>query len=169
MASGDVVGIVQRLVPTATLNAALDFRAGGSTPAEQVEVLDFDDTTQEYIDWICYLENYAGGGLTIDRWWGATTATTGNVRLGMAIRRIADDAEDIDGAHSYAFNEVTDAAPSAAGEYTKAAITFTDGADMDSLADSEMFVLRETRVAADGADTMSGDAEFLGIPIIRET
>jgi hypothetical protein len=37
--------------PPATIYATLDTMVGTSTPAESIPVLDFDDTTVEYMDW----------------------------------------------------------------------------------------------------------------------
>jgi hypothetical protein len=159
MASGNIVGIIGDIVQPAATYATFDTRAGGSTPAEAVPVYDFDDTTEEYVDVYCRLEGYAGGGLTISWDWSATSATTGDVRWGAAIRRVADDAEDIDSAQTYDFNEATDTTASASGERSRVTITFTDGADMDSLADGESFILRVRREPGDAADGMTGDAE----------
>jgi hypothetical protein len=133
-------------------------------------VYDFDDTTAEYMDYLCYLlDSYDGGGLTIVLPWSATAATSGAVVWRAAIRRFADDAEDIDASHSYDFNQASaDTAASASGEPSYPTITFTDGADMDSLATGEVFILRVGRLPSDSGDNMTGDAE-LWTPIIKET
>lgn len=155
--------------PPATTAASLDRRAGGSTPAEHFLVWDFDAAADEFLDFRGIMpQHYDGGGLTCRIWWGASTATTGNVIWDMAFRSIEDDAEDIDAAHTYTVNSVTDAAPSASGEYTAAVITFTDGADMDSVGAGDPFVLRISRDANNASDTMAGDAELVAIEI-RET
>lgn len=159
MASGDIVGIIGDIVPPGSSYATFDVRVGGSTPAEAVPVYDFDDATAEFLDIYCRLEGYAGGGLTISWDWSATSATTGDVMWNAAIRRIQDDAEDVDGSQSYDYNNTTDTTASASGERSRVTITFTNGADMDSVADGEAFILRIERVANNGADTMSGDAE----------
>jgi len=170
MASGDIVGIIGHVVQPAATYAAFDTRPGGSTPAEAVPVYDFDDTTEEYIDIPCRLEGYDGGGLTLTFDWSATAATSGDARWRAAIRRIADDAEDVDTAHTYDFNEVNDTAASVSGERSRVSIPFTDGADMDSLADGEDFILRIARESGDAGDTMVGDAELWADSIvIKET
>jgi hypothetical protein len=170
MATGQIVAQVLRANPPATLYATPDSRAGGSTPAENVPVWDFDDTTAEFMDFLCYLSaSYAGGGLTIVLPWSATSATTGDVLWQAAIRRVADDAEDVDTAHTYDYNSASaDTAPSASGEISYPTIAFTSGADMDSLAAGEVFILRVKRLPTDAADTMAGDAE-LWLPIVKET
>lgn len=170
MASGKVVGLIGMAVPPGSSRANPGIRQGGSTPAENIPIVSFDDASTEYWDFLCALEGYDGQGLTISFAWAAATATSGNVVWGMALRRFEDDAEDVDSSHSYAFNTTTAGAASASGELSYDTITFTDGADMDSVADGERFLLRVERVGGDGSDTMSGDAELL-LPLIaiRET
>ncbi len=115
MASGEIVGYAVYPAPPDASQAAPSSRAGGSTPGELVPTLKFDDAAIEYWDFYFRLENYAGGGLTITFDWSADTATTNETRWGAAIRRIQDDAEDVDTSHTYDFNDVDDTAPSASG------------------------------------------------------
>ena len=169
MATGDIVGQIIRVIPPATAYATPDARAGGSTPAENVPVWDFDDTTAEYLDFLCVLgPNYAGGGLTIVLPWSATSATSGATVWQVAIRRIADDAEDVDASQTYDYNTVADTCASAAGEISMPTVAFTSGADMDSWAAGEVAIVRVGRLPTDGSDNMVGDAE-LWTPIIKET
>ena len=168
MASGKVVGIIHQVMYPGTSFATPDIRAGGSTPAESLLVHDFDAAADEFIDLLCSLNSYDGGGLTITKVWGASSATSGDVVWQTAIRRFQDDLEDIDAAHTYDFNTVTATAPSLSGEVSYDNITFTSGADMDSLANGELFILRVGRDADNVADTMTGDAELVGV-VIKET
>jgi len=164
VASGDAVVQVLDIIPPATLFATMDTRAGGSAPVETVTVWDFDDSTIEYLDLKCRLFGYgAETGLTFKVFWSASTATGGACRWEAAIRAMPDDTEDIDAAHTYVYNAVDDTAPSASGELGYATITFTDGADMDALAEGEVFILRLRRNAAHANDTMTGDAELWGV------
>ena len=169
MASGDVVGIILDVMPPAATFATADIRAGGSSPVEDFTVWDFDDTTAEYMDFKVQLQGYDGNGLTITVIWSATSATTNAVVWGAAVRRLADDVEDIDTSQTYDYNDSAAAtAPSASGENSYDNITFTSGADMDSWVDGEMAIVRIRRNPADGGDTMVGDAELWGI-VIKET
>lgn len=172
MASGNRLAtlLAQGVMGPGATYATLDTRTGGSTPAEAVAILDFDATTVEYADFMVRLpEHYAGGGLTFSLEWSATSATTGNVIWSAAIRRIADDAEDIDTSQTYDYNDSAAATTaSASGETVKTTITFTSGADMDSWAAGETAIVRIRRFASDGGDTMSGDAELWNV-IIKET
>lgn len=164
MASGNQVVEVVRVCPPATLYATEDVRPGGTSPGESFPVLDFDAATIEYMDFLCRLStDYAGGGLTFTLPWSASSATSGDVVWGIGIRRIADDAEDVDPAHTYDYNGAADTAASASGELSYPTITFTDGADMDSWAAGEMAMVRVLRDATNAGDTMTGDAELWGL------
>lgn len=161
MASGDPVVQIQSVTQPAANPATLDIRVGGSTPAEHVEVWDFDASTIEYLDFKCQLVGYGGGGLTFTLPWSASSAISGAVVWGVAIRRMQDDAEDIDAAHTYVYNDASaDTAPSVSGELSYQTVTFTDGTDMDSWADGELAIVRVRRNATDAGDTMTGDSEL---------
>lgn len=164
MASGDPVVHILRILPLSASFAPLSVRAGGSSPAETMMFLaTFDAATIEYVDLLCKLEGYGGGGLSWTLPWSAATATTLETRWEIGVRRFQDDAEDLDAAHTYAFNFVEDTAPSLSGEISYASITFTDGADMDSWAEGEFAIVRIRRNAADAGDDMAGDAELWAV------
>jgi hypothetical protein len=171
MASGDTLCIFTARdgIPSATAGATHAILTGAASPAEGVPYLAYDSATDENADFIGIMPRaYAGGGLTLTLYW-ASGVTTGDVVWNAAFRRIQDDAEDIDTtAHSYDFNAVTATTASAAGEVDYATITFTNGADMDSLAVGELFNLRITRDANNGSDGMSGDAYLIAVEI-KET
>ena len=160
MASGSPCILVLNAQSPATTGAAPDVRAGGSSPAERVPIYKFDASTIEYMDFYCQLVSYDGGGLTFSLPWSASSATSGVTRWGVAIRRIADDAEDVDTSQTYDYNDADDTAASASGEISVATITFTNGADMDSWTDGEFAIVRVRRNASHANDTMTGDAEL---------
>ena len=168
MASGEPVVQILDVMPTATVYATMDTRAGGSTPAEAVMMWDFDTSTTEYVDFKCVLDGYDGGGLTFTIPYSASSATSGVCRWAIAIRAMVDDAEDIDGAHTYDYNAVDDTTASATGELSYPTLAFTDGADMDSWANGQVAIVRIRRDVASANDTMAGDAELWGL-IGRET
>lgn len=134
-------------------------------------VLDFDATTDECAYFGGVLSNrYAGGGLTVTLFWSATSATTGGVSWLAAIEAHPDDTLDLD-SDSFASNKSSGSvtAASASGELSYDAITFSSGAEMDSLAAGESYRLRVCR-NADGAtptetDDMTGDAELHKVTI----
>lgn len=153
-----------------TSAATLDVVTGGSTPAEKVPVLDFDASATEYADFEFILPaTYGGGGLTFELEFGMSTDTNTahRVRWELAIRRIGS-SEQFASAHTYDFNGASQAIPSAIDITTRATITFTNGADMDSLAVGERGILRMRRRHDHSDDDATGDAEFRSI-YCRET
>lgn len=163
MASGDpVVSVLDIFVPT-TLFAVLTRRAGGSTPIEGVNVWGFDAATIWYLDFLCALRGYDGGGLTFTLPWTAATAITGVTRWSLGIRRLTAGVDDIDAAHTYDFNDVDATAPGTSGFLLYTDITFTHGVDMDSWATNELAIVRLRRVANHANDTMAGNAEVYGL------
>lgn len=169
MASGKVCAQVVRISQPAANYPQPIIVAGGSTPAERIPAWAFDPSTVEYIDLLCYMNGYDGGGITLTFIW-SSGATTGNVVWSAAFRRLQDDAEDIDTSQAYDYNNATaDATASASREQAYTTLAFTNGADMDSVANNEFFVLRVRRVATDANDTLnSNDAELWGV-VIKET
>lgn len=171
MASGDtlVVFTPQSYVPPLANFATLDIFDGAEDAGHPV--LDFDPgSTEESADFPFVMpRHYAGGGVTVTVYWSCD-ATSGNVIWSGAFKSVTEDADDLDSKTFAAQNDsAADAAASAAGEVTETTITFTDGADMDSLAAGEMGVFRLTRSSADAGDTLnSNDAEVHRIEI-KET
>lgn len=131
--------------------------------------LDYDATTDEeaYFTGVM-LRNYGGGGVTIKLIWSASSATSGNVVWETAFERIGAAQQNIDSDGFATGNTATGAANGSSGNTTETEIAHTNGAQMDSVAAGELFRLRVRRLAADGSDTMTGDAELLGVEI-RET
>ncbi|GAG96253.1 unnamed protein product, partial [marine sediment metagenome] len=144
--------------------------AGGSTPNEVVSVLDFDADASEYKDFKFALPSgYAGSGLDVTIYFSMTSdhdeGTPHKVRWEVGFARISDDDVDINGDHAYAFNGISDTVPSEVGEISMAHILFDNGADMDSLAASNMGILRIYRDHDHADDNATGDAELQMITI----
>ena len=96
-----------------------------------------------------------------------TSATSGDIDWDVALERIGDQQQDIDSDGFVAVNGVDNTAvPGTSGLVDIVAVTFTDGADMDSVAVGEAFRLKVTRDAA--SDTAAGDAELVAVEI-KET
>lgn len=135
-------------------------------------VLDFDGATDEEAVFASVLPvSYASGGLTIELWVSFTTATSGNAHWQAAIERIDVSSLDTDADSFVAFNESdVVAAPGTSGQVIKFMVTFTDGADMDSLAAGEAYRLKIRRDAdgSGGTDDITTDAE-LQFVVVRET
>lgn len=131
-------------------------------------VLNFDAATEETAYWEGFLpDSYGGGGLTVTIYWLGATATTGDVKWGSSIERL-DTGTDQD-ADSFGTEQVgTTTTNATSGSPVSTAIAHTSGANMDSLVAGEMFRLRIARKAADGADTMAGDAQITRV-VVKET
>ena len=165
MASGDLLAFFtpQDNMPPGSNYATLDTRNG-------YLVLDFDDTTDESVIFKGYMPaNYAGGGVDVIVMWMATTATTGTISLDAQFMSLTDDADDVDTKAFAAANNANPTTASATGEIDYITIAFTNGADMDSVAADETFLLKITR-DADGTtstDDLSGDMELWGVAIVE--
>ena len=174
MASGDslVVFIPQQAefpdADFATLDTILT--ASADEPDHVMPVLDFDPgTTEEY----CYFRgfmprHYGNGGLTVTIGW-SSDATTGVCRWALAFKSVTDDADDLDTKQFAAPNTVDATTASAAGEVDYATITFTNGADMDSVAAGEYFILEVSRNSSNANDTLNANDAELHFIEIRET
>ena len=166
MASGDTLVVFgpQEGVPTATNEAELIQRNRHFLAA-------YDAATDEDMVFSGVMPAaYAGTtGITVTIIWAAATATANDVIWNAAIERLNDDAVDID-SDSFAAANASPAAtaPSASGELSYDDITFTDGADMDSLVAEESFRIKITRDADNGSDDMAGDAQLWAV-VITET
>lgn len=166
MASGDTLVIFTALnnEPPVANFATLDTR-------NSIPVLDFNADADESAEFGSFMpRNYDGGGITVTLGWMATdtTVTPHNCIWDVAFKSVSDDADDLDSKAYAAVNSVTDAEASASGEVAYAVVTFTDGADMDSVAAGEYFRLKVTRDADNGSDTLTDDAELLFVEI-KET
>lgn len=136
-------------------------------------VLDFDDTVNEVAMFQSVMpSHYDGGGITVTMA-HATAAATGDISVAGMIRSYTDDVDNL--LHT-AFNawgtrqdNTAIDAPSVIGELTYDDLTFTDGAQMDSVAVGEMFQLLIMRDAQDGTnDDHTGDSSLVTIEI-KET
>jgi len=166
MASGDTLCVFTALnnEPPAANFATLDTR-------NAIPVLDFDDSTNETAEFGSFMpRNYDGGGLTVTLGWMATdtTVTPHNCIWDAAFKSVTNDEDDLDSKAYAAVNSVTDQEASASGEVSYCTITFTDGADMDSVAKGEYFRFKVTRDAANGSDNLTDDAELVFVEI-KET
>lgn len=134
-------------------------------------VLDFDGSADEEAVFEGVLpSNYTGGGLTVETWWAFTSATSGSLRVQAAIERIDVSSLDIDADSFAAFQSAGGTAPGTSGHVIKVSVTFTSGAQMDSLAAGEAFRLKIRRDAdgTSGTDDIATDAELVRVQI-KET
>lgn len=164
MASGDTLLIFgpQMSQPPATNYATVDSRNGHL-------VLDFDDTTEETINFESILpRNYAGGGITATVHWMATTATSGDVVWGISFERHLAGTDDLDADSFGSEQTATATASGTSGVLTATTIASTNGSQVDSIAVGDHIRIKIARKAAAGGDTMTGDAELIGVEL-KET
>ena len=166
MASGDSLCVWTALSnePPDDAFATLDWilTASADEPDDVIPVLDFDPgATDEYAVFSGVMPNHYSGatGVTLTIMW-SSDATSGTCIWDAAFKSFTDDADDMDSKAYAAVNSVTATTANAAGEIDYAAITFTDGADMDSVAANEYFRLSINR----NEGSMSGnDAELIAV------
>ena len=138
--------------------ASIDIRAS------DLRLLDFDATSNEIeIFFIPTMSRaYAGGGVTVSIW-VLTTTTTGDMSFKGFFKSVTDNVDNLDTKNFAApqSNTAIDA-PGAVGRAKLFTITFTNGAQMDSVAAGEPFFFMLMRDAQDSTnDDMAGDAELL--------
>lgn len=115
-------------------------------------------------------EHYAGGGLTAEIVYAMSSSTGASkeVQLQAAIERVNDgtDASSDSFATAQASGDVE--VPATAQTTDTITITWTDGAQMDSVAAGEAFRLKITRIAVVDGTEASGDLELIGVHL-KET
>ena len=128
-----------------------------------VPVLDFDTTTQETAYWKLFMPRHltSGAGVTVSLAWMATSATSGTIGWDVAFARMNDANQDIDSLAFATAQTITAATvDGTSGKAKTTNVAVTTGANMDSVAAGEWFVLRVRRDVSN--DTATGDAELLG-------
>jgi hypothetical protein len=128
-------------------------------------VLEFDSATEESILFNGLIPEGAslGSGLKIRVHWRADTATSGNVVWGASIER---DNTDIDSDSFDTEATATGTANGTSGIVTVTEITLTT---IDSVSAGDGFYLKLARKAADGSDTMAGDAQMSRVEVRSAT
>lgn len=164
MASGDTLLVFTPLhnEPPASAYATIDLR-------NQHPVLDFDAATNESAVFSAVMpRNYAGTtGVTVYLHYAMSSAEADTVDWDVAFERIGDQQLDIDGDSFAAVNSVDNTTvPGTTGNVDIVNVTFTNGADMDSVAVGEGFRMKITRDA--DSDDATGDAELVFVEI-KET
>jgi hypothetical protein len=142
-------------IPPATNYASQDTRNG-------LRVCDFDPSTDEDLIFECFMPRYYnGGGVTLTLWCMMTSAVADEVIMMAAFERGNAgnhdmDADDFASAQSSAATTVH----ATSGQLFTVTITFTDGAQMDSVVAGDPFRLKITRDANAGGDDATGDLEL---------
>lgn len=123
----------------------------------------FDAAAEEALFFRFRASDYAGGNLTVELDWYPLTATSGNVMWGVQIAAITPNA-DTQNVETDALATVATVTAAALGtkRLSRSTITVTS---LDALADEDNLVLRVSRVAANAADTMTGDAVLVYVTV----
>lgn len=166
MATGDTLAIFTPYnnEPPSSNYATIDLRNGHP-------VLDFDGATDEEAVFTGIMpRNYGGNGLTVYLHVMFTSATSGNAYWQAAFERMDDASLDTDADSFAAFQGAAGNPNGTSGAMTLVTITFTSGAQMDSLAAGEAFRLKVHRDAdgSTGTDDVATDAELVAVEI-KET
>lgn len=114
--------------------------------------------------------SYGGGGLTVEIEWMCSTTSTNKVCFGGYIERMDVGSTDYD-SDSYASEQIDTtgvAANATSGITSKTTLTFTSGANMDSLAAGDTFRLKIARETGQANDTNTGDIQVVAVRV-KET
>ncbi len=127
-----------------------------------VSGLAFDAATDEAAFWKFRATAYGSGNLTLDVYWYADTASSGDVVWGASIAAITPntDSQDVETDALTTENTATDSHLGTTGQRVHhIAITISN---LDSIASGDLVFLRVRRPAStEAADTMTGDAILL--------
>lgn len=147
---------------SAATNGAADGSYETTTNAVNIQTKDFDDSTEEYIHFQIQMPKSWDESTLFAQFVWRTTATSGNCIW--AIQAVAfANSDALDTAFGTA-QTVTDAAEATAGD-----VIITDETSAMTVAGTpgaeELVAFRVYRDADNGSDTMTGDAQLLGVKI----
>jgi hypothetical protein len=127
--------------------------------------LAFDAAADETAFWRLLADNYGSGNITVDIFWYADSATSGDVIFDAGIAAITSntDSGDIETKAFATINSVTDAHLGTTGQRLHTAtITISN---LDSVAAGDYVMLKLNRDANNAADTMTGDAIVVALRV----
>lgn len=156
-----IILLAGALSPTTTTPCSSVTTVEAGTNDIDYKVLDFDQSTEEnaYINFVMP-DSYDGGTLTAQFVW-TTAASSGNVIWGIKGRALADDGA-IDQSYGTA-QEVTDGFLAAGDIHVSSATSAMTLAG--SPAGGQFVHLKVYRKAADGSDTLNGDARLIAVKL----
>ncbi|MGE4164081.1 MAG: hypothetical protein AB7G23_20330 [Vicinamibacterales bacterium] len=130
-----------------------------------VRGLAFDASTEEAVFFRFPAVRYASGNVSVEIQWYADSASSGDVVWGAQLAAITPntDSQDVETDSLATASTVTDSHLGTTGQRLHSATVTVS--NLDSLAASDDVALRVYRVAANGSDTMSGDAIVTGVVV----
>lgn len=163
MATTRIVLNVESALPVPSVTMP-EFKSAGTNIT--VASYSFDAAGTEGLQFIVpYVPAYGSGNLTVKLLWHPDTATTGDVVWGASIAALTPetDTQDIETDAWATENTVTDSAlGTTAQRLHTASVTVSN---LDSIATGDYFALRVQRLGGNGSDTMSGDAQLVGVVV----
>lgn len=125
-----------------------------------ISCLGYNDTTVQDAFFKFFPSTYGSGNLTLTlEWYSATGQTSGAVKWGASLSAIAPGAAQSVETASFATQDVATTTVNATAKgMTQTVITITD---LNSIAAGDLVWIRIERVANDGGDTMTGDANLM--------
>lgn len=120
-------------------------------------------TETAYFKWVAIA--YGSGNVTAKVGWYADTASSGDVRWEVALAAITPDTDtqDVETKAFATAHAFTDSHLGTTGQRVHEASQAIS--NLDSIAAGDMCVLRVSRLGADAADTMTGDAQLLYVKL----
>jgi len=147
------------VAPITDAFATYNTRSGANTAHG---ILEFDDTANEGSHFRGTMPaGYASGPLSLKIHWTGATATSGDVAWDVSFMRLNTT---IDTDSFAAAQTVTTTTSATSGVLATTVISFTQ-AEADGITAGDPFVFYVVRDAADGGDTMSGDAQLLRVSL----
>ena len=158
MAAGDTILVFDPLAnhpPTANF-ATLDLRG-------EFVVLDFDASANESAQFQAVVpSHYKGGELHVVVTGTSTSATSGNVKLRVELTPIAAGINLDSLPAASVSGDLVVACPATSGVLVESEFDALSVADLEA---GEILRVQITRLASDGADTMAGDWELVGVAV----
>lgn len=142
-------------------------KSSGSAPGVYFLQLAFDTTNEEWCTWQFTMPADYASGLTANVMYKMASATSGGVAWDVRVSAITSgDATDMDAAVFDSANVGTGTVSGTAGRPLVITFSVTNA---NSVAAGDIVVIRLARAVANGSDTATGDAEFVGLTLTYTT
>lgn len=143
-------------------------KSSGTAPAPYLLQLAYDASTEEWATWQFRMpDDYASAPVARIAF-NMASATSGAVVWGVQLAAVTPgDAVNVTSAKAFAtVNTATTTVPGTVGYLTETSIAL---ANADSVAAGDFVVMRVSRVAANGSDTATGDADLVQVGLSYTT
>lgn len=146
-------------------NKAPAANAATNDTRNNIDVLDFDDTTDESAVFMDVMPDAAllASGLIVRLFWSATSATAGNVTWGIQFERMTGDID------ADSFDTATVGTTACSGTNGTPVVTSITATNIDEITAGDLYRLKVYRDADAGTDTMVGDAELIAVEVRSAT